>query len=123
MRQGFRWANEALAFFLEVVALWALGGWGWHVGSGVFLKLVLAVGLPLVAAVVWGLFAAPRAVVKLPVAGILGVKAVVFGAATLALYGSGHPIPAAVFAVLVVANTAIVTVGRSVAPVERDGTP
>lgn len=123
MGQGFWRANEILAFFLEVVALWAVGGWGWHVGSGVLLKLLLAIGLPLVAAVVWGLFAAPRAVVRLPVAGILAVKAVVFTAATLALSGSGHPVLAVAFAVVVVANTALLTIGRQAPPVERDGTP
>jgi hypothetical protein len=62
-------------------------------------------------------------VVRLPLAGVLAVKAVVFTAATLALYRSGHPVPALVFAVVVVVNTVILTIGRWVPPMERDGTP
>ncbi|MFI9580689.1 hypothetical protein ACIHCQ_02335 [Streptomyces sp. NPDC052236] len=41
------------------------------------------------------------------------VKALVFGAATVALYGTGHHGLATVFAVLVVGNTIVVTVARS----------
>jgi len=112
VNRPLRLANEALAFLLEVAALVAVGMWGYHVGPGTAAKLGLAVGLPVVVAVVWGLFAAPRAVVKLPLAGVLAVKAVVFAAAAVALYAAGHPVPALVFAVVVVANTVVLTAGR-----------
>jgi hypothetical protein len=107
-----RWANEALAFLLEVAALVAVGMWGYHAGSGTVAKLALAVGLPLLVAVVWGLFAAPRAVFTLPLAGVLAVKALVFAAATAAFWAAGHRLLALVFAIVVVANTAILTMGR-----------
>jgi hypothetical protein len=116
MSRGLRGANEALAFLLEVVALVAVGVWGYHVGSGVPLKVVLAIVLPLLVAVVWGLFAAPRAVVTLPLWGVLVVKALVFGAATAALILSGHRVLGVVFAVVVIANTATLTVGRTREP-------
>src|SRR5262249_54271077 len=86
MSRGLRGANEALAFLLEIAALVAVGVWGYHVGSGVPVKVALAIAVPVLVAVVWGLFAAPRAVVKLPLWGVLVVKALVFGAAALALY-------------------------------------
>jgi hypothetical protein len=105
-------ANELLAFLLEVVALGALCYWGFVVGPDVALKVVLGLGAPVVAAVVWGLFAAPRARVKLPLAGVLVVKAVVFGAAAVALWAAGQPVLGVVFAVLAVANTAVATIGR-----------
>ncbi len=106
-------ANEVLAFLVELVALGALCYWGFVVGPGVVVKVVLGLGAPVLAAVVWGLFAAPRARVKLPLAGVLAVKAVVFGAAAVALWAAGQPVPGVVFAVLAVANTAVATVGRS----------
>jgi hypothetical protein len=66
----------------------------------------LGIGAPLPAAVVWGMFAAPRAKFGVPLAGVVAVKALVFGAATVTPY-------AAVFAVLVLGNTTVVTVARS----------
>ncbi len=108
-----RTVNEALAFLLEVLALVALGYWGWHTGSVVAVKLALLIGAPLLAAVLWGLFAAPRARFRVPLGAVLAVKALVFGAATAALYATGHPVPGTVFAVVVVANTAYVTVTRN----------
>ncbi|WP_235022726.1 YrdB family protein [Amycolatopsis alkalitolerans] len=104
--------NDGLAFLLELLALAALAHWGFAVGDGAGLKIVLGVGAPVLAAVVWSLFAAPRASFGLPVAGVLVVKAVVFGAAVAALFATGHAVLAVVFAVLVVLNTGYVTVVR-----------
>src|SRR5258706_4542265 len=61
MKRGLFAANEALAFLLELAALAALAAWGFAVGDGGLAKAALAIGAPLLAAVVWGLFAAPRA--------------------------------------------------------------
>ncbi|GAA4633205.1 hypothetical protein GCM10023196_069880 [Actinoallomurus vinaceus] len=105
-------ANEALAFLLEIAALAVLAWWGVRTGDGVLLKAVLGIGAPAVAAVVWGLFAAPKARVRLPLPAVLLVKLLVFGAATAALYGLDHPGLALGFAVIVVANTAIVSLDR-----------
>jgi Protein of unknown function (DUF2568) len=104
--------NEALAFLVELAALAALGWWGFTAGGPTMLRVALGVGAPLLAAVVWGLFAAPKAFVRLPLAGVLVVKAVVFGAATAALYAVGHPILATTYAVVVVLNTTYVTFRR-----------
>ena len=99
--------NELLAFLLELAALAILCWWGFATGAGVPASIALGIGAPLVAAVVWGLFAAPLARFSLPRAGILAVKVVVFGGATAALAVLGHPILATVFAVIVVVNLAV----------------
>jgi hypothetical protein len=104
--------NEGLAFLLELVALAVLAWWGAEVGDGVIPSVVLAVAAPAIAAVVWGLFAAPKARVRLPLPGVLLVKALVFGAAAVALYGLDHSGLALGFAVIVIANTVIVTLDR-----------
>jgi hypothetical protein len=105
--QVFHWANLALAFLLELCALAALGYWGVRVGGGPVTKVALGLGAPLLAAILWGLFAAPRAPVSVPLVG-LGVKLLVFGSAALALYATGHRILAIAFAVLVVVNSVLV---------------
>lgn len=112
-----RWhvINEGLAFLVELLALAALAWWGAEAGSGLWLHLSLGIGLPLVAAVVWGVFASPKARVRLPLAGILAVKAAVFLMATLALDGLGHRTLAVGFAVIAAANTVVATLDRNAA--------
>lgn len=48
--------NLALRFLLEIVGLIALGNFGWHFGSGLG-RYSFAIGIPLVAAIIWGTFA------------------------------------------------------------------
>jgi uncharacterized protein DUF2568 len=101
-------ANEVLAFLLEIIAIAALTFWGWRAGG-----VLLALALPVAAIVLWALFAAPRARFPVPLAAQLAVKALVFGAATVGLFATGHAVLAVTFAVVVVANTAAATVWRS----------
>jgi hypothetical protein len=107
MGQAFHWANLALAFVLELCALAALGYWGVWVGGAQLTKAALGIGAPLLAAILWGLFAAPRAPVSVPLVG-LGVKVIVFGSAVAALYTTGHRGLAIAFGVLVVLNSVLV---------------
>ena len=111
MGQTLYWANLTLAFVLELCALAALGFWGFSIGGGPVAKTVLAIGIPLCAAVLWGLFAAPRAPVSVPPVRF-GTKVLVFGSATLALYATGYRILAVVFALLVIANAVLIRLGR-----------
>ena len=104
--------NEALAFVIELAALAALGWWGSSSGHTRASHLVMGIGAPLAAVVLWGLYAAPRAVVKLPLSGVLLVKAVVFGGAAMALWALGQTGLVIAFAVLAVANTALATADR-----------
>jgi exosortase/archaeosortase len=94
MRQSWNWAWLAVAFLAEVAALAALAAWGWAAGGSTATRVLLAVAAPAVAAVLWGLFAAPRAPVQRPALTLL-VKIAVFGAAVLALVALGHPVLAA----------------------------
>ncbi|MFD6418948.1 YrdB family protein [Streptomyces sp. NPDC060194] len=108
--------NEGLAFVLELIAFAALARWGWASVDATALALLLAVAAPGAAIVLWGAFAAPRARVPLPLAGVLAVKAVVFGAAALALLAVGRPAWALGFAVVVTVNTLLATLDRTARP-------
>ncbi|KQX54521.1 MULTISPECIES: YrdB family protein [unclassified Streptomyces] len=107
--------NEGLAFLLEVAALAVLAWWGWESAENTALRLLLAVAAPALAATVWGLFAAPKARIKVPLAGVLAVKALVFGAATLALFALDQPGWAVAFGLVALANTALATADRQAA--------
>jgi hypothetical protein len=84
--QGFAWGVLALVFLDELLAMAAFGVWGWQVGSPRWLLVVL---LPLVAMIVWSLFASPKARlgggVRRPLA-----KVLVLGLASWALWDAGH---------------------------------
>ncbi|MGW0855701.1 YrdB family protein [Streptomyces sp. NPDC002690] len=107
-----RTANEVLAFLVEVVALVAFARWGWHSAEPTVLRVLLAVAVPGIAATVWGMYASPKARFALPVAGVVGVKLLVFVCAVAALYdldGSGAALS---YAAVVAANTVLLTLDR-----------
>ena len=52
-------ANLILRFLLEITALISLGIWGWKQSDSWF-RFVLAIGLPIIIAVIWGTFAVPN---------------------------------------------------------------
>jgi Protein of unknown function (DUF2568) len=54
------WANDGLRFALEIALLTSLAYWGFSEQTGA-LQWVLGLGAPLVVAVVWGRFIAPKA--------------------------------------------------------------
>ncbi|MEE1816094.1 YrdB family protein [Streptomyces sp. SP18ES09] len=112
---ALRVANEGLAFLLELAALAALAWWGWEATENTAPRLLLAVAAPALAAVVWGLFAAPKARFRVPLAAVLLVKALVFGTAALAPAGLGRPAWALTFAAVTLANTTLATADKRTA--------
>jgi Protein of unknown function (DUF2568) len=94
-----------LAFLSEIAALAVLAAWGWSTGSGAG-RWLLAAGLPLLAAVLWGVFAAPRAPVRVPATAV-AVKVLVLGGAVLALAHLGHPGWAGVLAIASLLGTVV----------------
>ena len=87
MTTTWQWTWATVAFASELAALAALGGWGFSASASPLPRLLLGLGTPLAAAVLWGVFAAPHA----PLQGALltpATKLVVYGAAVLALAGT-----------------------------------
>ena len=84
--------NLAIRFLLEVSALLAMGLWGWRQSEG-WLRFVLAFGIPLIMAVVWGTFAVPNdpsrsgeALIAVPGILRLVIELAIFAFAIWALY-------------------------------------
>jgi hypothetical protein len=99
--------NLALRFILEILALVALAYWGWtqHTGLG---HILWTLALPILAAVVWGIFRVPndpgKAPVAVPGAVRLVLELVIFGAAVMALYKSDLILLSNIFGLLVMAH-------------------
>jgi hypothetical protein len=107
MGTGLAWANATLAFLLELAALDVLAWGGWRLGGDGVLRVLPAVALPALAAVLWGVFAAPQA--DPSTAGRLAVQVVVLGGAALVLGWAASPQWAAGWVAVVAANLVLAT--------------
>lgn len=101
---GLKWANLTAAFALELGLLAALAYWGYRVGAGTGAKLGLALGAPLLMALAWGTFMAPKALIHPPGWLHTPLALALFGLGVAALYAAGRPGLAAAFAVAVLIN-------------------
>ena len=107
-------ANEGRRSCIEMVMLAAPGLVGGQVGRTAIARVALGVGVPLAAAIFWGLIAAPKARIRLPVAGVLSVKALALSAAAAAaIHSLGRPWLAIGFAVVALINAAIAAADRN----------
>jgi hypothetical protein len=99
--------NLAVRFLLELFALLVMSAWGWRQTDG-WLKFALALGIPLVLAIVWGIFAVPNdpsrsGAAPVAVPGILRllIELAIFGLAVWALYDMGYASFSWVLAIMV----------------------
>jgi phosphatidylserine synthase len=104
-------------FLLELCMLGALAYWGFETGDGPAAQALLGVGVPVAAAVVWGMFIAPKARHPVPTAVWIGLQAILFGAAALGL-AAVAPAPLAVLFVI-----AVVLHGAAMAALGLKGAP
>ena len=74
--------NLGAKFLLELAALAAFAWWGGTVGHGV-VSVLCAIAAPLLAAVLWGRWAAPRAKRRLPLARRVPFELAVFALAAV----------------------------------------
>lgn len=102
--------NLGLRFVLELGALFSVGYRGWTQHQGLQ-RILFAIGLPLLLAILWGVFRVPddpgNAPVAVPGAIRLILEIVVLGAGVLALYAAGQTTPALIFAALLLFHYAI----------------
>lgn len=105
-------ANLALSFLLELVLLVAVAVWGYSVGPNPLIRLLLAIGLPLGIGIVWGIFIAPRSVIKLPRPVNFVLRLAFFGLGVLALAAVGYTGWAWVFALVVIVNYSLIAIWK-----------
>ncbi|MGD8406474.1 MAG: YrdB family protein [Anaerolineales bacterium] len=102
--EAIKGLNLAVRFLLELCVLAAVGYWGFKTGSGWFLKILLGIGVPLLIAVIWGTFGAPKANMQLHGLMLLVLEIIVFGSGAAALYASKNYSLAWGFAAIVIIN-------------------
>ena len=103
-----RQLNLTLKFLLELGALAALGLWGASAADGAA-AVLLAIGLPVIAAALWATLAAPKARRRLPLPLRAPFELGVFAVGALALWAAGLGTPAAMFTALILLNAILLT--------------
>jgi hypothetical protein len=104
---GLHAANLTLRFLLELASLAALAYWGFHTGHSAAGDILLGVGVPVLAACVWGVWAAPRSDRRLSGPALTALQLTVLGAGAVALIAAGRVILGVVMAIVVVVNAVL----------------
>ncbi len=101
---AIKYLNLLVSFLLEIALLIIAGYWGFQQGESVLMKYMLAIALPFVIAVFWGIFAAPKSKRRLknPFRTIL--KLALFALAVFFSFQTGHLILAIVLAIVTLLN-------------------
>ena len=99
--------NLGVRFLLEMAALLMIGVWGWRQGGGVW-RYALAIGGPLLMALIWGIFNVPgdpsrSGAAPVRVRGLvrLLLEVAFFALAAGALFQMGYVLPGWIFALAV----------------------
>jgi uncharacterized membrane protein (DUF4010 family) len=99
-------------FLLELAMLAALAYAGWKLPEQTAAQIVLAVGLPLAAAAVWGTWIAPKATRRQTDPSKLAVELLLFLAAAGGLALSGRPLWGVAIAAAYAVNVALMFAWR-----------
>ena len=104
-------ANLALRFLLELVALGAFAYWGFTLpDASTIFRVIIGLGTPILAATLWGFFAAPKSSRRLHGAPYHAFEIVFFGLAGAALIAAGSVTLGIIVAVLVLINLILIEV-------------
>ena len=105
-------SNLLVRFLLELCMLAAIGYWGFKTNSGWVMKIIFGIGLPVLVAVIWGMFLSPKAAYSLPGFSNLALELIVLGSAAVALFSSGKANLGLVYTAILVINKLLMLVWK-----------
>jgi len=112
MTKSLQVINIGLSFLLELAMLVSLGYWGFYGDKSVLAKWMLSIGVPLVIAVVWGIFFAPNAGHRLKSTSGTLLSLLLFLLSAAALFYAQHPALAIIFALVAIVNRVLTLVWK-----------
>ncbi len=83
-------ANVGIRFLLELCILFIFGFWGFKSGNNTLAKFLLGLGSPVLFAIVWGTFLAPKSPARLHEPWLFLLELILFALACWALYNTGE---------------------------------
>lgn len=104
--------NLAVRFLLELCMLAAIAFWGFKTQSSWLMKILLGIGLPLLVAVLWGMFLAPKAARPLHGASFLTLELILFTLGSLALFAAGKPTLGWIYIIVLIVNKTLILIWK-----------
>lgn len=99
-----KYLNLLVSFLLEVALLIVAGYWGFQQGESVLMKYTLALAIPVVIAILWGIFAAPKSKKRLENPFRIVFKLTLFSLAVFFSYQMGLLLLAIIIAIITCIN-------------------
>ena len=100
--------NLGIRFLIELAVLIFIGIWGFTIDGSILLKGAVGIGGPLIVAILWGLFVAPKAIFSIPFPWKIGVELVIFLFGIWAVYSRFELLAAFVLAAMMMLNSSYV---------------
>ena len=104
--------NLLVRFLLELCMLAAVGYWGFKTQSGWPMKILFGIGLPVLTAVLWGMFIAPKATHPLRGAPRLTLELILLASGAVALFASGKPALGWVYTITLIVNKVLLVLWK-----------
>ena len=104
--------NIGLRFLLELCIIVIFGYWGFKTGTGIFIKILFGIGSPILFAVVWGTFLAPKSPMRLDEPWLFLLELAIFVLTCLALYSTGKVNLTTIFGFVYIFNKILMLIWR-----------
>lgn len=104
--------NIGLRFLLELCILVIFGYWGFQTGINNFMKILLGLGAPILFAMVWGTFLAPKSPMRPEEPWLFLLELVIFALTCWALYSTGKVNLTIIFCVVYVLNKILMVIWK-----------
>lgn len=104
--------NLGFRFLLELYILAIFGYWGFKTGNNTFMKFLLGLGSPILFAMVWGAFLAPKSSMRLSEPWLSLLEVVIFALSAWALYSKGKANLTIPFGIVYLLNKILMVIWR-----------
>lgn len=104
--------NLGVRFLLELCLLAAVGYWGFKTQSSWPMRILFGIGLPILIAILWGMFVSPKAMYALSGASHLTLELVLLASGSLALFASGKPTLGWAYTIVLAVNKILMVVWK-----------
>ncbi len=104
--------NLLVRFLLELCILVIFGYWGFQIGGNPLMKFLLGLGAPILFAVIWGTFLAPKSSRRLDEPWLSLLELVIFALTCWALYSTGKADLTVAFGGIYILNKILIVIWR-----------
>jgi hypothetical protein len=104
--------NLSVRFLLEIALIVIFGYWGFKTGSSTLMKIVLGIGAPILFAVVWGAFLAPKSSLRLHEPWLFLLEIFVIGLAAWSLYQTSRTLMPITFVIIYMINKMLLVIWK-----------